>query len=136
LQGNEVHSKKLPAASSLQVVPSAVLSDQLVADSFKSAHVHLSSNHTLVANIKSSGQFKSVNVAKHQASPSIHSLSVQPTLPLSKVSEQITSHGAADSFVSASPSSQPSSQADSFSQPMWMKTGLIALVEVPLHQHA
>ncbi len=38
-----------------------------------SAHDHLNGNNATGANVKSSGQFKSVNVVEHQASPSIHS---------------------------------------------------------------
>jgi hypothetical protein len=37
-----------------------------------SAHDHLNGKNTTAANVKSSGQFKSVNVVEHQASPSIH----------------------------------------------------------------
>jgi hypothetical protein len=91
----------------------------------------------LVANIKSSGECTSGHVGKHVSSSSFHALNGQQTLPLSKVSNQMASCGVVtDSFVSASPSSQPSSQVESFSQPMWSKTGLIAVVEMPLHQHA
>jgi hypothetical protein len=139
LQGLDVYSKKLPAVAALQVVSAAVFSDQYDATSFKSANVQLSSNQTLIANIKSSGECTTGHVGKHVAPSSLHTLNGQPTLPLSKVSDQTASFGVTrptDSFVSASPSSQPSSQVESFSQPMWSKTGLIAVVEVPLHQHA
>jgi hypothetical protein len=136
LQGADGHSKKLPAVGALQVVSAAILSDQHEAASFKSANVQFSDSRTLVANIKSSGDGTSGQVGKHLAASSSHVLSLQQTLPLSKVSEHVVSHGIADSFVSASPSSQPSSQVESFSQQMWSKSGLIAVVEVPLHQHA
>ena len=126
-----VQSKKLPAAASLQVIPAAVISDQTNAGSFKSATVQLSDNQSLVANVKSSGQFATANVSKHLTSSS-NTLSVQPALPCSKVSEQSAPLEITDSFASAS----PSSQVESFSQPMWSKTGFIAVVEVPLHQHA
>ncbi len=135
MQGADAHSKKFPAVGALQVVSAAVMSDQHEAASFKSANVQFSDNRTLVANIKSSGDCTSGQVGKHLASSS-HVLSLQQTLPLSKVSEHVASHGITDSFVSASPSSQPSSQVESFSQQMWSKSGLIAVVEVPLHQHA
>ena len=59
-------------------------------------------------------------------------MSFQPGLPLSKVSEQVVSVTVTDAVVSAS----PSYQVENFSQQMWMKKGLIAVVEVPLHQHA
>jgi hypothetical protein len=77
-----VQSKKLPAAAPLQVIPAAVLSDQTDAGSFKSATVHLSDNQSLVANVKSSGQFATANVSKHLTSSS-NTLSVQPALPCS-----------------------------------------------------
>ena len=124
-----VQSKKLPAAASLQVIPAAVLSDQTDAGSFKSATVQLSDNQSLVANVKSSGQFATANVSKH-LTPS--TLSVQPSLPCSKVIEQSAPLEITESLVSAS----PSSQVESFSQPMWSKTGFIAVVEIPIHQHA
>ena len=88
-------------------------------------------NQTFVAKVKSSGQSSSGDPSKLVASSSSHTLKVQPASSLAKVSEKIVSVGASDPLVSAS----PSSQVESFSQPMWIKTGLIAVVEVPLHQH-
>jgi hypothetical protein len=133
LPGANFPSKKSSAAGALHVVSASVLSDQRDATSFKSANVQLGRNQTLVANVKSSGRCTSDHaIIKPVASSSSHTLKIQPASSLPKVSEQIVSVGAMDSFVSAS----PSSQIESFSQPMWLKTGLIAVVEVPLHQHA
>jgi hypothetical protein len=133
LSGVNVQSKKSSAAGALQVVSASVVSDQQDATSFKSANVQLGRNKTLVANVKSSGQCTSDHaIIKPVASSSSHTLKIQPASSVPKVSEQIVSVAAMDSFVSAS----PSSQVESFSQPMWLKTGLIAVVEVPLHQHA
>ena len=129
--GGDVQSKKVPVAAALQVMPAAALSNQNDAASFKSATVQLSNHQSLVANVKSSGQCVPANASKH-LTPSSNTLSVQPALPCSKVMEQSAPLEITDSFVSAS----PSSQVESFSQPMWSKTGFIAVVEVPLHQHS
>ncbi len=128
----DVQSKKTSAAGALQVIPAAVLSDQHDAVSFKSANVQLNRNQTLVANVKSSSQSAFGQASKHPALSCCNTLKVQPASTLPKVSEKIVPVGMTDSFVSAS----PSSQVESFSQPMWLKTGLIAVVEVPLYQHA
>lgn len=125
LSGVDVHSKKPAAAVALQVVPSVVVSNQNDAASFKSAKVQLSSNQIMV--VKSSGY-----VGKHVGSSSSQTMSFQPGLPLSKVSEQVVPVAVTDAIVSAS----PSYQVENFSQPMWMKKGLIAVVEVPLYQRA
>ncbi len=130
--GSDAESTKSLAAGALKVISAAVLSDQHDTFSFKSANVQLTHNHSLVANVKSSSQCTSSQTSKNIASSSSHTLKVQPASTLSKVSENIVTVGVTDSFVSAS----PSSQIESFSQPMWLKTGLIAVVEVPLHQNA
>jgi hypothetical protein len=123
LSGVDVHSKKPAAAVALQVVPSAVVSNPNDAASFKSAKVQLSSNQKMA--VKSSGY-----VGNHVGSSSSQTMSCQPGLPLSTVSEQVVPVAVTDAIVSAS----PSYQVKNFGQPMWMMKGLIAVVDVPLNQ--
>jgi hypothetical protein len=123
LSGVDVHSKKPAAAVALQVVPSAVVSNPNDAASFKSAKVQRSSNQKMA--VKSSGY-----VGNHVGSSSSQTMSCQPGLPLSTVSEQVVPVAVTDAIVSAS----PSYQVKNFGQPMWMMKGLIAVVDVPLNQ--
>ncbi len=132
--GIDVQTKKSSSSGALQVISAAVRADQHHSTSFKSANVQLDHNQTLVASVKSSSQRASGQACKHAVSSCSRTLKIQPASSLPNVSQKIVSvgGGVADSFVSAS----PSSQVESFSQPMWLKTGLIAVVEIPLHQHA
>jgi hypothetical protein len=74
------------------------------------------------------------SAAKHFSSSNRNILNVQPVSNTSQngcnFAEQSVTLGVADSFISMS----PSSQVENFSQQMWVKTGLIAVVEFPLHQ--
>jgi hypothetical protein len=106
LSGVDVHSKKPAAAVALQVVPSAVVSNLNDAASFKSAKVQLSSNQKMA--VKSSGY-----VGNHVGSSSSQTMSCQPGLPLSTVSEQVVPVAVTDAIVSAS----PSYQVENFGQP-------------------